>query len=186
MTRFIACAAIASAGSVASASLMVEAEPNNSTANANFAAAFTPPGGAIAIDGSITPGDVDWFEFSISATSTLVITALGSTSDPLDADGQFQLLDSDSNIIEFDDDDGPGFLPAINITGLTAGSYFLGVSGFPDGNGTSLFDGLNDDTGEPHQQNFDYKLALGVNLVPAPGAATLAAFAGLAAVRRRR
>ena len=186
MTRFIACAVVASAGSVASASLMVEAEPNDSTADANFVAAFTPPGGAVAIDGTITPGDVDWFEFSISAQSTLLITALGSTSDPLDADGQFQLLDSASNIIEFDDDDGPGFLPAINITGLAAGTYFLGVSGFPDGSSTSILDGLNDDTGESHQQNFEYKIALGVNLVPAPGAATLAAFAGLAAVRRRR
>jgi uncharacterized protein (TIGR03382 family) len=98
------------------------------------------------------------------------------------------LIDDTGMVIEFDDDDGVGFMPGLNLVDLGAGTYTLAVSGFDDGGvdeDTVVFDGLQDD-GSPHPEDFEYKLSIAVNVIPAPGAATLAGLAGFAAIRRRR
>lgn len=189
MRTGIACAGALVAASAASADfdmVMTETEPNDTLADANFTDVLDFPGGSILVDLNIEPGDVDWFEFEVSDFATLLISQVGSPDDPT-PDLQLQLVDGSGTVIEFDDDDGPGLLPAINVPALPAGTYFIGVSGFPDGNAdpSQLFDGL-DSAGLPHQQSGAGKLSIDANVIPAPGAVTLAGLAGLAALRRRR
>ena len=190
----IAAAAVAALATTVNAGIAFESEPNDSLAFADVVALFNAPGGSIAVDGELTPGDVDWFEITFNGPTTLLITALGTTEDPSDADGQLMLVSGDgTDVIEFDDDDGPGFLPVLLATNLPGGTYFIGVSGFddisfPDDPVTTdeLFDGLDSATGEPHPQNFTYKLSIAANLVPTPSTGLIVGFAGLAALRRRR
>ena len=122
----------------------------------------------------------------------LMLAALAPVGDSTTIDGQMMLVSASGDVIEFDDDDGPGLLPAFFVQNLPAGSYFIGVSGFDDivfsddpvGTDT-LFDGLNN-SGAPHGEVFQYKLSLAINVVPAPASATLLAFGGLVVSRRRR
>lgn len=182
-------ACVALAATSAHADLVAqESEPNNSLATANFLGNIEPLGGSLLVDGNMEPGDVDWFSFNIGADAILLISQVGSSTLPL-PDLQLQLLDSGGTPLEFDDDDGPGLLPAINVVGLPAGDYFIGISGFADLTSTTglteLFDGLEAD-GSPHDVSGNYKLSIDANLVPAPGAFALTAVAGFAATRRRR
>jgi hypothetical protein len=193
MKTFVTCAAIAALSGVSSGAVLVESEPNDVLGDADDLGVFTAPGGSVVLDGALVPGDVDWFSFTLADTGTLVIAALGS-DDPSSTDGQFMLVDgTGTDVLEFDDDSGPGLLPAFNLVNLSAGDYFLGVSGFDDISfpddpvaDDELFDGLDSDTGDPHPEDFAYKLSVAYNVVPAPGAAMLLGMAGVAAVRRRR
>lgn len=176
--------------SAANAGLVFEVESNDTPATANFLTTFTPPGGSIAVDGIKDIGDVDWFRFDLSDLSTLVITTIGSSDLP-EPDTQLQLVAGDgTTIIDWDDDDGPGLLSSMNLIGLPAGTYYIGVSSFADAtnaNGlTMLFDGIDTITGMPTDEVFSYKLSIAVNLVPAPGSAALLGLGGLFAIRRRR
>ena len=175
----------------ATGQIVFESEPNDTIATADFAGTFVPLGGSIAIDGTITEGDVDWFEFELTQTTTLLFSAIGSATDG--ADSQLMVVDgSGTDVLAFDDDNGPGFLSALQLFDLSAGTYYVGVSGFPDVtflddavNTDTLFDGL-DDAGAPHAEVFDYKLTISANLIPAPSVAAVLGVAGLAATRRRR
>lgn len=176
--------------SSAQAGLILETEPNDTPATANFVGSFGPPGGSIAIDGVKTPGDVDWFEIELTDMATLLLSTIGSDEDPL-PDTQLQLVAGDGvTIIDWDDDDGPGLLSALNVVDLPAGTYFIGVSSFADvtfSTGlTELFDGIDNQTGVATVDTFTYKLTIGVNVIPAPGVAAVLALAGIASRRRRR
>lgn len=169
--------------------IQFETESNDTTATANFLGTFMPPGGSVVVDGFKSVGDVDWFEFELSAMSTLTISTIGSTD--LGADTQLQLVAGDGvTIIEFDDDDGPGLFSSLAVTGLAAGNYYIGVSSYADvtfsSGTTTLFDGIDELTGVATAEEFDYKLSIAANLVPAPASAALLGLGGLAAVRRRR
>lgn len=176
--------------SAASAAVFVETEDNDTIANANFVTTFVPNGGAVAIDGNIDEGDVDWFEINIADDATLVISTLGSIAG---GDAQLMVVDgTGTDVIGFDDDSGVGFLPALQLVDLDAGTYFFGISAFSDivfGDdpvvNDVLFDGLEAD-GSLTGEVFDYKLSIAVNLVPSPGAVALAGIAGFGALRRRR
>ncbi len=180
--------------SSASAGIIFEVESNDSLATAQHVGTFSPPGGAIAIDGSLgsSGSDVDWYAFDITGPSTVLLAALAPVGNSTTIDGQMMLVSASGDVIEFDDDDGPGLLPAFFVQNLTAGSYFIGVSGFDDivfsddpvGTDT-LFDGLNN-SGAPHGEVFQYKLSLAINVIPAPASAALLAAGGLVASRRRR
>ena len=89
------------------------------------------------------------------------------------------------DVIAFDDDSGVGFLPALQVESLGAGTYYLGMSGFGDVGSDSVdTDELADGIG--HSEDFGYKLAVGFTIVPAPGALALLGMGGLAMSRRRR
>lgn len=187
-----AVAGIALTAGLASAGLVFETEPNDTIANANFAGLFDDPGGSVAIDGNIDGGDVDWFEITLTQMATLFVSAIGST-DP-DADSQLMVVDaSGTDVIAFDDDSGPGFLSAIQLVDLGAGTYYIGVSAFADlrtlddpvGNDL-LFNGIDEADGSPTDAEFDYKLVIGVNVIPTPATLALLGLGGVAAVRRRR
>lgn len=176
-------AGMAAMASVASAGFITESEPNNTLANANFVGSFDAPGGSVLIDGSITVGDVDWFTFNLSNTATLAVFA--AFSGTAMADGVLQLVDSSGVVLAFDDNSGIGLMPALQFANLLAGQYYIGISGFGDQGApsvgtTDIFDGLG------HQQNFAYKLTLGLTVIPAPSALAMLGIGGLVAARRRR
>lgn len=190
MSIRIACVAVAATGTLAHAGLVFESEPNNTPGTANFIASFSQPGGSIAVDGTKTVGDVDWFEFVLNDPTALLISMIGSSDIPL-PDTQLQLVSGDgTTILAFDDDDGPANLSALNITSLPAGNYFIGVSEYADVTNatglTELFDGIDSFTGQPTSGVFTYKLSIAVNLVPAPASMALVGMGGFFVTRRRR
>ncbi len=160
-----------------------EVESNNTLGTANFLGSFGAPGGSLLVTGAIGDNDVDWYSFTLDNTASLSVFAAFSTVSG--ADGILQLVTDTGDVIAFDDDSGVGLMPLIQFDGLAAGSYYLGMSGFGDVDASSvdtneLADGIG------HSQSFDYKLAIGFSIVPAPGALTLLGMGGLAVTRRRR
>lgn len=172
-----ACATVASAGTFFS-----EVEDNNSLALANDVGVFDAPGGSVAIDGTITRSDVDWFSFTLNQTASLSFFAAFSVGD---GDGIMQLVTDTGDVIAFDDDSGFGLMPAIQVADLEAGTYYVAFSGFGDVDATSvdtdeLADGLS------HTEDFGYKLSIGFSIVPAPGSLALLGLGGAVMTRRRR
>ncbi len=172
-----ACATVASAGTFFS-----EVEDNNSLALANDVGTFDAPGGSVAIDGTITRSDVDWFSFTLNQTASLSFFAAFSVGD---GDGIMQLVTDTGDVIAFDDDSGFGLMPAIQVADLEAGTYYVAFSGFGDVDATSvdtdeLADGLS------HTEDFGYKLSIGFSIVPAPGSLALLGLGGAVMTRRRR
>lgn len=169
----VAGALMCAAAGTADAGLIVETEPNNTMGTANHIGIFGRPGGSVLVDGSITPNDVDWFEFVVTGDTQLVSATFGIPTSAV-GDSILSLYDSLGNLITQDDDGGIGAFSAIEAI-IPAGTYFLVVTGFPDFGNTGS-----------HNQDFVYKLTLGVNVVPAPGALALLGLAGLVSRRRRR
>lgn len=213
---FCSAAALALLSGVASAGLIFETEPNSTLETANDIGPFNAPGTSLAIDGFITPGvprgnpagepgDVDWFTFTITDFAFIGVTAFAfelfnhAAGGFVEADSALELVDSQGNVLLYSDDDGPGLNPSFG-TFLIPGTYFIGIApyedlNFPDsarGKGPGpeilpdLFNGYDEFNDRPTQADFAYKLIIGVNVAPAPGAATTLALAGLVAVRRRR
>lgn len=160
-----------------------ELESNNTIGTANSLGLFDVPGGSVVIDAYLGDNDVDWYSFTLADTSSLAIFAAFSAGSS--ADGILQLVTDSGDVIAFDDDSGVGFLPALQVESLGAGTYYLGMSGFGDVGSDSVdTDELADGIG--HSEDFGYKLAVGFTIVPAPGAIALLGMGGLAMSRRRR
>jgi hypothetical protein len=179
LTVFTVCAAVSSAAFAGG--IVSEVEDNNSLATANDIGMFDLPGGSIAIDGVLTDNDVDWFSFTLNNTASLSFFSVFGTS----GDGIMQIVGAGGDVLAFDDDSGVGFMPAIQIENLTAGTYYIGFSGFGDVDGASVgTDELADGVG--HIQNFSYKINVGFSIVPAPSSMALLGMGGLIGTRRRR
>jgi len=199
---------IAAAAGAANASIFFETEGNNTMGAANFVGTFNAPGEGILIDGSITPGtaqspngapgtagDVDWFRFTVTGNTTFVASIfaiINSNAGNVAPDSQLIVTDAAGNIMAFDDDGNQGLMSSINTLTLTAGTYFIGITGYNDLNiggagGVQLPDGFTG-AGQTsgHNENWTYKLIIGLNIVPTPGAAALLGLGGLVAGRRRR
>ena len=193
MKTLFAVGALAALSGLAQGGIFFEFESNDTIATANDLGSITDPGGSILVDGTITPGDpasgaagdVDGFAISFNGTTDLVVSIFSLTN-PVTDDSMLMLVDGDgTTILTFDDDEGINYMSAMQAFGLSAGTYYIGVSGYPDSDGTTLFDGF-DDNGNPITENFAYKLLIGANVVPAPAGVAMFGLAGLAGLRRRR
>jgi len=137
----------------------------------------------------------------IGAEGVYTFDTNGSTNAFGGADTELGLYDNDGIVLAADDDGGDGLQSLISIN-LSAGVYFLATgefdSIFEDGfvNSGTGFEGGDDATillnvngsnaGSALQGDFNQTQFWRVEVVPAPGAASLLAVAGLAAARRRR
>jgi len=195
-------AVIAGLAGAANAAIVFETENNNTMGSANFLGSYSAPGEGILVDGAITPGtlqsptgapgtpgDVDWFSFTVTGNTTFVASIFAiinnGTSTP---DSMLVLTDAAGNILANDDDSNVGNMSSLDTIILGAGTYFVGVTGYNDtAGGTVLPDGWNGTTQlSGHTENWTYKLIIGLNIVPTPGAAALLGLGGLVAGRRRR
>lgn len=169
--RLLAITAVALAASTASAALL-ESEPNNSPATANFIAdAVYASTGGFAFDGTISTDDVDFISINLNAGDVVgaaVFDSLFSGGDPM-----IVALDSSLAQVAFDDD-ATGLDPFIRFAATTSGVHYIGVTGFGD----SAFIGA-------HSEVFSYKLIVGVNRIPEPATLGLLAGAAMLGLRRR-
>lgn len=183
MTKQVAIATLVTTAGACFAGTYSEVESNNTLGTANWIGAYSAPGGSLIIDGSIQEGDVDWFEFTLNDDASLSVFAAFAFGSG--ADGVMQLVSDAGDVIAFDDDSGVGLMPAIQLETLTAGTYYIGLSGFGDVGSSSVdSDELADGLG--HSENFQYKMTVGFSVVPAPGTLALAGLGGMALTRRRR
>lgn len=193
---------VAALAGAANASIVFETENNNTMGAANFLGTFSAPGEGVLVDGAITPGtaqaptgapgtpgDVDWFSFTVTGQTTFVASIFAIINNGTNTpDSMLVLTDAQGNILANDDDSNVGNMSSLDTIVLNAGTYFIGVTGYNDtANGTALPDGYTGTTQlSGHTENWTYKLIIGLNIVPTPGAAALLGLGGLVAGRRRR
>jgi hypothetical protein len=154
---------------------LLESEPNNSFATAQFIPPATHPFGGVAVDGAVPPGDVDYFSVDLAAGD--IITAATYDFDPTGSGGSDTVLGlfrPDGSLMASSDDDGPGFLSALYRQADASGRWRVAVSGFPD------FSFVGE-----HGEDIRYKLVLGFNPIPEPATLSLLALGALAVLRRR-
>ncbi len=197
----LSAAAIAACAGFAHASLIVETESNNTAATANNIGSFGVPGGSVLVDGTITPGglgiagDVDWFRFTVGGTATVVTSVFSLDNNRADSE-LWLVAGNGTTILAYNDDGNPGGgsggMSSLIRLNLAPGNYYLALSGFNDGGiPNNLPDGFNGGGmpgpgAEGHGENFTYKLLVGFNIVPTPGAIALFGIGGMMAARRRR
>lgn len=172
--KLMTAATLAFAAGVAQSAIYFEVESNDTLATANDIGSYGFPGDGIVVDGMITSGDVDWFCFTLLDNATMVVAALFDMNPSAGGDGVMGLFDSLGNALIIDDDSNIGLMPSLQYANLAAGTYYIAVSGYPD------FDFEGD-----HEENFEYKLVIGLN-IPTPGALALMGLGGLTVARRRR
>src|SRR5262249_39750012 len=118
------------------ASPLVEMEPNNTIATANFIPPSAYPTGAFALDGSISPRDVDYISFSLSLGDFVGVTLfdyLGTGGDSL-----LGVYNPAGTLVMTDDDSGPGLFSMLQFTADSAGVWSVAITG----HGDTDFDGI--------------------------------------------
>jgi hypothetical protein len=74
-----------------------------------------------------TGGDVDFYRFTAESGKTLLAEVIVGQLDTV-----LVVADAQGNVIAFDDDGGTGLLSRIQVPISADGTYYLGVSAFPD------------------------------------------------------
>lgn len=182
----LATTALCAMAGAANANIFFETEVNNTIPQANPIGTYGFPGDSVLVDGRIVPGDVDWFRIVLTGQTRMVAAAFALPASTFTTDGQLMVVDSSNAIVAFDDDNNIGFMPSLEVT-LGAGTYYIGISGFDDGNAggpLQIFDGLSTN-GRPHTQDWRYKLVIGMN-IPTPAGAAVLGLMGLGMGLRRR
>jgi hypothetical protein len=195
---------VAAAAGAANAAIFNEVEGNNTMGTANNLGTYNAPGEGILIDGSITPGtlhspngapglpgDVDWFMFTVTGNTQMVASIfalVNSNAGGAAPDSQLMVVNATGGILAFDEDSNTGFMSSIDTLLLNPGTYWIAVSGFNDmNNGLNLPDGFQGNALlDGTTQNWTYKLIIGLNVAPTPGAAAMMGLGALVATRRRR
>jgi uncharacterized protein (TIGR03382 family) len=163
---FVGATALAGA---ASANFYIESEPNNSLATADDVGAYVAPGAAFLVDGSISPStDQDWFMFTISDAAQIRISIFGRPNSDPPADSFLELFDSAGTLLAFDDDSNINLFSSLEYNSSAGGTFYIRVTSFQGAT------------------SFDYKMIVGLNIVPTPGTLALAGMGALALGRRRR
>jgi hypothetical protein len=158
-----------------------ETEPNNSLLTANpvpfFFTSEFPFQSWVNIGGALSPGDVDYFQFTF--TFSVIFEAFAADGTPAinDNDSVLGLFNNAGELLHFNDDASPGFtMSTLLPVALEAGTYYLAISG----GGDNGFIGN-------HQEDFAYGIQIALFAVPAPGALPLLGAAiALGPARRRR
>jgi hypothetical protein len=159
----------------------LETEPNNSLLTANLVPHFftveLPILGVVNIGGALSPGDVDYYQFTFTFPVSFDATVWDSTPQINDDnDSVLGLFSSAGELLHFNDDAFPGdTLSAIFSGVLLPGTYYMGISG----GGDNGFVGV-------HQESFQYLIVINLFAVPGPGALALFGTAILLGHRARR
>jgi len=112
--------------------------------------ALGAPGGVAAVTGAVAPGDVDFYALPVRAGETLAAFVWDEDAGAF-ADPTLRLLSGPGPDLRDDDDDGPGFLPAIlAVAPAGSASAALAISGYGDA----------DFTGAGHAESFTYHLVV--------------------------
>ncbi|WP_158766127.1 M10 family metallopeptidase C-terminal domain-containing protein [Terricaulis silvestris] len=117
------CAAAASSGKDGSA---VHSPSTSSQGNLTTIAA---PSNDVAIDGTINPGETDFFGFNLVAGQTYMFSVYGSGATPL-PDTFLYVLNGGFGLLNFDDDGGAGVNSLVTYTATYTGLHIIGVEGF--------------------------------------------------------
>lgn len=162
-----------------------EIEPNNTFGTAQLIARglFTPTG-SVSILGSVTPGDVDYFQIPLLAGDFVAVHLVTVPGSPNNA-GALGIFDPSANLAVYD-----LYIPSV-LTGVVNvnGNWRVAVSGYPDVGSTFIGDDGIPFNGT-HTQNINYLLTVSLVPVPEPGG-LLALGTGITgllgySVRRRR
>jgi len=158
----------------AHAGAIFEIEPNNSFATAQFIGPENYPANAFAFDGSLTAGDIDFI--TLTLPDAVALTALTVSVPPgfADVDTRLGVFNSAFALIGSDDNSGPGSFSFLEVQ-LTPGTYYIAITGGTDVGFTGS-----------HTVSGSYKLIVGFNIIPAPGALAMMGVAGAIGKRRRR
>jgi hypothetical protein len=166
---FMGIVGVSALAGVASADFYIETESNDSLATANDVGSYSPPGDAFVVDGSISPAtDQDWFHFTVANASQIRIGIYGRPNSNPPADSFLELFDSNGVMLAFDDDSNINLFSSLEYNSAAGGTFYIRVTSFQG------------------QTSFDYKMIVGLNIVPAPASMAMLGLAGLAMGRRRR
>lgn len=162
------CTGLANAGAI------IETEPNNTIGTAQVIGPENFPANAFAFDGTLTAGDIDYICITMPQGVALTALTVSVPPDFTNVNTVIGVFDSGGVLIDSDDNSGPGDFSFVEVQ-LAPGTYYIGITGAPD------FAFMGD-----HDIEGGYKLIVGFNVIPAPGALALLGIAGLCGRRRRR
>ena len=175
--KLFTAACVAAATATAGAATITESESNNTLATADP----LPPDDFNFVMATLggTGGDVDVFSIFLNAGDILLSQTVPLRVFPNEPDTELAIVNSSGTIVEESDDTGDDDSrgDALDFMAPTSDTYFVAVTGFPDGGSTGDTFGAGNYEGG-HSQSGRYALTTTIIPVPEP----LAGIGGLAVV----
>ena len=101
----------------------------NAVAAGSFVTTANVPA-EILVNGTITPGDIEFYSFDLVKGETYLFSLYGSGSDPL-TDTYLYLLDKNGNELAVDDDGGADTNSLLTYTATATGTFYIGAAAYP-------------------------------------------------------